>query len=373
MVKKPVIEVIMAKARSRLISLADTPYYHCIARCVRRTYLCGYDKLNQKNFDHRKTWLVERIKFLAAVFCIDIAAYAIMSNHYHLVLRVNTDKAKLLTPDEVLKRWHYLCQPKPIVNRYIKGESLCKSYQLVVDNCVTDYRERLTNISWFMRFLNEYIARQANLEDNCKGHFWEGRFKSQALLGEVSVLACMAYVDLNPIRANMASTPEDSDFTSIQERLGIEPVIIQSKVTETAKTAQESETTNKNLPQTDNSSLTLKAELLPFVKSNQELAPNFKRDVTHIPFSLIDYVELVDWTGRQIRQDKPGFIPTNTPPILQRLGFTDEAWLELTNSIETNFSHSVGLVFQLQHYARAHKLKRVKGMEKARQIKMAQT
>ena len=87
----------MAKARSRLISLADTPYYHCIARCVRRTYLCGYDKLNQKNFDHRKTWLVERIKFLAAVFCIDIAAYAIMSNHYHLVLRVNTDKAKLLT------------------------------------------------------------------------------------------------------------------------------------------------------------------------------------------------------------------------------------------------------------------------------------
>ena len=109
----------MAKARSRLISLADTPYYHCIARCVRRTYLCGYDKLNQKNFDHRKTWLVERIKFLAAVFCIDIAAYAIMSNHYHLVLRVNTDKAKLLTPDEVLTRWHCLCKPKLIVDRYI--------------------------------------------------------------------------------------------------------------------------------------------------------------------------------------------------------------------------------------------------------------
>ncbi|WAJ72278.1 transposase [Catenovulum adriaticum] len=351
----------MAKPRSSLISLSDTPYYHCIARCVRRGYLCGFDKLTQKNFDHRKLWLIERIKFLASVFCIDVAAYAIMSNHYHLVLRVNTDKAKLLTQDEVLKRWHCVCQPKPIIARYIKGEALPKSHQFVLDGCVADYRERLTSISWFMRFLNEFIARQANVEDNCKGHFWEGRFKSQALLDEVAVLACMTYVDLNPIRAKMADTPETSDFTSIQERLGIVPVMAS---TEQAKQTVNSKQSNSKATHPLNP--VRNAELLPFVKSNQELAPNFKRDASHIPFSLIDYVELVDWTGHQIRQDKRGFIQSNIPSIVQRLGLTDESWLEFASTIETNFSHSIGQAVQLQHYAKAHQLKRVKGITKTK-------
>jgi len=69
--------------------------------------------------------------------------------------------------------------------------------------------------------LNEYISKRANIEDNCTGHFWESRFKSQALLDERALLTCMAYVDLNPIRACMAKTPETSEYTSIQERIKI--------------------------------------------------------------------------------------------------------------------------------------------------------
>jgi hypothetical protein len=75
------------------------------------------------------------------------------------------------------------------------------------------------DISWFMRLLNQSIATQANQEDNCTGHFWEGRFKSQALLDEAALVACMAYVDLNPVRANIAKTPESSGYTSVKQRV----------------------------------------------------------------------------------------------------------------------------------------------------------
>jgi len=73
--------------------------------------------------------------------------------------------------------------------------------------------------SWFIRTLNEHIARRPNAEDGVKGRFWEGRFKNQALLDGQALLAAMAYADLNPVRAGLAETPETLDYTSIQERV----------------------------------------------------------------------------------------------------------------------------------------------------------
>ena len=94
----------MTRARKELVAVEDTPFYHCISRCVRRAYLCGEDYQSGQNFDHRKLWLVERIKFLSSVFAIDVCAYAVMSNHYHVVLFINQDEANSWDHEQILER-----------------------------------------------------------------------------------------------------------------------------------------------------------------------------------------------------------------------------------------------------------------------------
>lgn len=209
----------MTRARYQQVSLQDTPYYHCISRCVRRAYLCGDDAVSGKNFDHRKQWLVTRIKQLAAQFSIDICAYAIMSNHYHLVLHVDQQQADSWDDAEVIERWTEIFpRNAALIETLQKNKSTAAAQKQLRQN-VDLWRQRLADISWFMRCVNESIARQANREDACSGRFWEGRFSSQALLDEKALVTCMAYVDLNPIRAGVSESLESSDFTSIQERL----------------------------------------------------------------------------------------------------------------------------------------------------------
>ena len=211
------MEKTMTLARKYLISPEDTPYYHVMTRCVRRAFLCGIDKYSGNNYEHRRGMIVKRVKDLAKIFNVDVCAYAIMNNHYHLVLKINSTES--WNEKQVLSYWSELCQPKLICQKFLNNELQSKA-ELEMVYCQTDiYRKRLMSISWFMKLLNEYIAKQANSEDKVTGSFFESRFKSQALLDERALLTCMAYVDLNPIRAAIAKTPEDSDYTSIQERI----------------------------------------------------------------------------------------------------------------------------------------------------------
>ena len=311
----------MTKPRKELVSVSDTPYYHIVSRCVRRTFLCGYNHQSNTDYEHRKDWIVDRIQLLSALFAIDLCSYAIMSNHYHLVIHINPEKAESWSNKEVAERWTALFQGPLLIQQWLNGSTLNKHQQQTVSDIIGVWRERLSNLSWYMKCLNESIARKANKEDNSTGHFWESRYKSQALKTDQALLACMAYVDLNPIRAKQADTPESSDYTSIQERI---------KPKWNLKKAIKQQVQQKALPAIADS---MASKLTP-----AQLMPLDSQNPNGLPFNLIDYLELVDWTGRIIRADKRGYIKQTTPPILERLAVNDNDWLINSNRFERVFN-----------------------------------
>ena len=293
----------MTKARKYQVSVDDTPYYHLISRCVRRAFLCG--KLGNQSYEHRRQWIVDRMKFLASIFAIDVCAYAIMSNHYHLVIKVNSTKD--WSDQQVLGMWSALFKLPQLCDEFMKGEKLTQAQVVVVRKLIDEYRSRLMNLSWFMRCLNQYIATKANREDNVKGHFFEARFKSQALLDERALLTCMAYVDLNPIRAAMAKTPEQSDYTSIQERV----------------------------TKTD-------TNLLGFHQDG-------------IPYYLTDYIALVDYTGRVQLENKKGYIPKDIDDVFKRFNLNPDSWLDEMKKFRSKGRTAVGTISQLKVFCQSIK------------------
>jgi len=309
----------MPKPRAQQVNASDTPYYHVISRCVRRTFLCGEDRSTGQSYEHRRLWIEERIRLLASVFAIDVAAYAVMSNHYHVVVKINPDEVAHWGTDDVLERWCCLHKGPRLVQRYQRGDELIPAEIRRVVQYADTFRERLADLSWFMKCLNEPVARQANKEDNCTGHFWESRFKSQALDTEEAVLSCMAYVDLNPVRAAIAPTPETSEHTSIKERIAPQFDLAEAIQSQTALHALN----NFTVP------------LKPLLGFEGVIRKGFQRGIL---FGFEDYLTLVDCTGRIAREDKRGAIEENMLPILKRLNLDPDRWCERATQFETTYN-----------------------------------
>ena len=325
-------------ARREMIDPAEVQICHTISRCVRRAFLCGDDPVSGESYEHRRQWIRDRLEFLASVFGIDCLTYAVMSNHIHLVLRSRPDVVASWTDEEVARRWLRLF---PV--RRDKDGSAAEPEESEVAAIVNqaevlaERRRRLSDISWWMRCTTEHIARRANREDRCTGHFWEGRYKCQVLLDEASLLACAAYVDLNPVRAAMAETPEESAFTGAKDRID--------------DLSAEKKTGQKKRRSRERTRLGPKSGWLSPVEADGSRDPvgpdacDSGRRASRkgfLPVSLCEYLALLDWTGRQLRNDKRGSIPSQLAPILQRLGLDAPEWCDLVKEFGRTFKRVAG-------------------------------
>ncbi len=316
----------MALPRSKYVRDGEEGIYHCYTRCVRRAFLCGFDPITGRDFSHRKVWILDRLRFLSSIFAVDVIAYSVMDTHLHNILRLRPDIASAWSDREVATRWITLSPKKKKIPLDLQISALTDCPQRIAV-----LRRRLSNLSWFMGQLNEFISRAANKEDNVKGHFWESRFKCQALLDDPATLAGMVYVDLNLIYAGMAPSPEESDFTSIQERIRT-----WQKLNRAQNSTPDSSTTD--------SQNSASADWLCPIQSTPQ-----RRGI--LQMSDTDYFELVDRTGRILRADKRGAIDPNLAPILLRIGANPQAWPDTVTRFDSKFRLAAGRVSSLRTFA----------------------
>jgi hypothetical protein len=334
--------------------------FHVLNRTVRRCWLFGQDPITGVNYDHRKVWIEERLRYFAALFGIDLLAFAILSNHYHLMLRSRPDVVATWDDSEVARRWLMICP-----HRKQKDGTPCEPTKKELDairSCgqkLAEIRLRLSDISWWMRLLDQRIARRCNDEDEATGRFFEDRFKAIPLIDEQAITACAVYIDLNLIRARIAETVELSDHTSGQLRARA----WQANVRVSASELDRHSVTDESTWSVDSVDAFLSPVCVSEI-SNQPgpmVSTTGKRssDKGFLPMSDQAYLELLDWTARQTAPGKLGRTGGEPPPILVRLGLPPSIWLCMVAEFGRLFPTMAGL---------PHHVERVRSRKRGRRF-----
>ena len=318
--------------------------YHCSTRCVRRTFLLGKDAGSGKDYSHRRQWILQRAKELAAIFEIPVLSMSVLSNHYHLIAQTAPQQVATWSVEKVIGKACALCGwtvRRQLGMAWESEVSVLAEQAQHYPELVESWRQRLKSLSWFMRFLNEPIARRANREDGEKGHFWEERFHCELLADEGAVLGCMAYVDLNEVRACLAETPESSAFTSVYDRIAARQARQKLEALEGMEVVAESAEVAAWQAQA-----AADAWLCPIesIRLGPE-SPAWGVD-------LDDYLRLVDATGRVLRDDKPGAIAADLIPLLERLELNHRSWVRMMQGRDGYYFRAAGSAATLKKLAR---------------------
>jgi REP element-mobilizing transposase RayT len=301
-------------SRAKLINPEVTRWYHCISRCVRRAYLFGEGNEDAAGLN-RKAWMEERLRFLNSLFAVSVAGFAVLDNHLHTLVRMDLADAKQWSPSEVVRRWLVLFPPRDRKRLPIKVTPELIESKIQDSAYVEEIRNRLSSISWFMKCLKEPLARLANKADDCKGTFFEGRFKSIAILDEESLLTVCAYIDLNPVAAGIAEAPEESQHTSIKER--VDHVASQGRIDDLRVAKRGSVAAIKAACHLE--------EGLWLIPIEDRRAIDSKREGMLSGFTLGNYLMLLEYTGRIVRTGKVSISP-EILDIFDRIGTTSQRW-----------------------------------------------
>ena len=329
-------------SRRTVVCPGEVGVYHCWNRCVQQAWLCGLDPVSGFDYEPRRTVIEQVEQQLAALFAIDIGFHAEMANHLHLILRTRPDVAATYSEDEVLRRWWIVTRLKRTGSGQIEEpteEQLARERNRARD--IDMLRLRLADVSWFMGTLCEHLARRFNLESGKRGTFWEHRFGCRSLEDEAAILLCGIYVDLNPIRAGEACAPEAARYTSAYNRIqGWQQA--QAGVSAEHAAGPDGWLCPLTIPADDPAQLGPVPARLPWRASDKGL----------LSISLEKYLELLDWTGRQIRSKQlQASIPASLAPILERLGIRPEHWVQSVDTFDCIFGHVVGALNRLREAA----------------------
>ena len=305
----------MTRRRCDIVDEENPTLYHCMSRCVRRSYLLDDDP-DPETANERRDWVLDDLIRAADVLAVEVLSFSVMGNHLHIVVLTRPDLVAEWTDEECACQWLEVYPPT------IDGERIPvtpEQVATIVNNRerLAKIRKRLSSLGEFHKLVKERTAKRANKQDGVTGSFWSPRFKSKPILDQAALLATMVYVDLNPIRAKIAETPESSSHTSIQERIYLRQAYMlqrsyQGRVPESAQDG---------------------TWLCPF-DGDPEVSP--LAGVT-----LEDYLALVDWTGRIRRADKRGAIDETRPPILERLAVESARWRAMLKALERKQPGSV--------------------------------
>jgi hypothetical protein len=311
----------MTVARSKLVDVSLSRWYHCVSRCVRRASLLG--ESSQGGFD-RKAWIEDRLRELADIFAIAVGGFAVLDNHLHLLLRIDDLVAQGWSDEEVVRRWLRLYPPRGSKRKPLAVTDEIVQAKLADAQWVSMVRQRLATLGWFMKCLKEPLARRVNQEENCTGAFFEGRYKSIAILDTESLLSTGTYIDLNEQAAGLAATPEESVHTSIKER--IDHAKLQGRTADLRAALRGSIAGSRAA-----SGLEDGLWLVPI--EDRRLLDSTREGMLE-GFTLGNYLMLVEYTGRLVRDGKAS-ISAELADIFERLGTSVDAWRERLTKLQT--------------------------------------
>jgi hypothetical protein len=228
---------------------------------------------------------------------------------------------------EVARRWLMLCPVRKDDEGNAEEPNEVELNSIRNDpQKLATIRLRLSDIGWWMRLLCQHIAVRANNEDQEVGKFWQSRFRAVRLLDEAALLACAAYVDLNPIRAQQ--TKNQKAVVAAGSRSGSPAKAVALPAIKPADRFLSPITINERSD----------AKLGPHVSQSGHRCS----DKGFLAMSVLDYVSLLDWTARQIARGKRGATSKDVPAVFQRLGFEPTTWCKLVEEFGQMFRTVAG-------------------------------